>query len=143
MAAMDPRLTESFARFDPERVRPCLLDDRPFDDAKVQRFQTRPLDLRYAYVETETQLWNESRPLLVAATEAASGFLMVRRRAPRALDGATFHYSACLMDQKVLFTNEYAIPLWLAPDTSAGDDGVATLFDELDELPGDEEAPAP
>jgi hypothetical protein len=85
--------------------------------------------MRYAYVETETQLWNESRPLLVAAAAANSGFLLVRRRAPRALDGATFHFSDCLVDQKILFTDAYAIPFWLPASPSLADNDFPTLFD--------------
>jgi hypothetical protein len=126
---IDDRLQTHFSGFEPEKVRSRLIDKRPFQEDRVQRFQTRPLDLRYAYIETETQLWNRSRPLLVAANEAASGFLMVRRRAPRALDGATFHFSDCLVDQKVLFTDAYAVPLWLA-ETAVEDDGTITLFDD-------------
>jgi hypothetical protein len=115
MGEVDPRLATKFSGFNPEKVRERLLLTRPFDDHKIARFQFRPLDMRYAYVETETPLWNRSRPLLVAAAEASSGFLLVRRRAPRALDGATVHFSNCLVDQKVLFTDAYAIPFWLAP----------------------------
>jgi hypothetical protein len=135
LADVDERLRTKFSGFDPEKVRERLLDKRPFKDERVQRFQTRPLDIRYAYIETETQLWNRSRPLLVDSNEASSGFLMVRRRAPRALDGATFHFSDCLMDQKVLFTDAYAIPLWLAAE--ANDDTAATLFDDVDDQNSD------
>ena len=78
--------------------------------------------MRYAYIETGAKLWNESRPLLVAAAEAASGFLLARRRAPRALDGAALHFSDCLVDQKVLFTDAYAIPFWLSAAAGNDDD---------------------
>ncbi|MEU7863834.1 type ISP restriction/modification enzyme [Nonomuraea sp. NPDC049141] len=137
MAQVDARLSRTFASFDPEKVRTRLLAKRPFDEQRIQRFQFRPLDMRYAYVETETQLWNRSRPLLVAAAAAASGFLLVRRRAPRALDGATFHFSDCLVDQKVLFTDAYAIPFWLSAGVGATDNGVASLFDLDPEQPAE------
>src|SRR5690348_5148901 len=114
MTEVDPRLSRTFSGFDPEKVREDLLDEHSFSEHQIQRFQFRPLDMRYAYIETETQLWNRSRPLLVAAAAAASGFLLARRRAPRALDGAALHFSDCLVDQKVLFTDAYAIPLWLS-----------------------------
>ena len=130
MEQVDPRLSRIFpgidpekvqlSGFDPEKVRKRLLDQRPFDEQRIQRFQFRPLDMRYAYIETETQLWNRSRPLLVAAAEAASGFLLARRRAPRALDGAALHFSDCLVDQKVLFTDAYAIPFWLSAEPGKG-----------------------
>jgi hypothetical protein len=135
MAQVDQRLQRTFSGFDPEKVRARLLAKRPFDEDRIQRFQVRPLDLRHAYVEIETNLWNRARPLLVAANEAASGFLMVRRRAPRALDGATFHFSNCLVDQKVLFTDAYAIPFWLAGQPTASVDAAAL---PLFETPADE-----
>ena len=91
-----------------------MLDQHPFDEQRIHRFQFRPLDMRYAYIETGVKLWNESRSLLVAAAEAEAGFLLARRRAPRALDGAALHFSGCLVDQKVLFTDAYAIPFWLS-----------------------------
>jgi hypothetical protein len=138
MDRVDSRLSKAFSGFDPEKVRARLLAKRPFDEQRIQRFHFRPLDMRYAYVETKTQLWNRSRPLLVAAAEAASGFLLVRRRAPRALDGATFHFSDCLVDQKVLFTDAYAIPFWLSAARRGTDDGADSMYDLLDgEQPAD------
>jgi hypothetical protein len=138
MERVDSRLSKAYARFDPQKVRARLLAKRPFDEQRIQRFQFRPLDMRYAYVETEAKLWNESRRPLVAAAEAASGFLLVRRRAPRVLDGATFHFSNCLVDQKVLFTDAYAIPFWLSAARRGADDGADSMYDLLDgEQPDD------
>lgn len=124
---VDPRLSQEYSGFKPDAVRSRLLK-KPFDESRVKRFQFRPLDMRYAYVETEGGLWNRSRPLLVSAAEANSGFLLVRRRAPRALDGSTFHYSNHLVDQKVLFTDAYAVPFWLAGDTKNREDDADALF---------------
>ncbi|WP_405365701.1 type ISP restriction/modification enzyme [Kitasatospora sp. NBC_00039] len=137
MVQVDSRLARTFSGFEPERVRKRLLDQRPFDEKRIQRFQFRPLDMRYAYVETETQLWNRSRPLLVAAATASSGFLLIRRRAPRALDGAAVHFSDCLVDQKVLFTDAYAIPFWLSAGSEKADNDMLSLFDLDDEQPAD------
>ncbi|MGW7359645.1 type ISP restriction/modification enzyme [Streptomyces sp. NPDC054802] len=127
ISQVDPRLARKFSRFDPEKVRKRLLEQRPFDEQRIQKFQFRPLDIRYAYVETEAKLWNESRSTLVAAAETSSRFLLVRRRAPRALDGAAVHLSDCLVDQKVLFTDAYAIPFWLSAQKV--DDATPSLFD--------------
>jgi hypothetical protein len=130
MAQVDPRLSRTFSGFDPARVRSRLLAQHPFDEHLIRPFQFRPLDMRHAYVETDTQLWNRARPLLVAAEKAASGFLLVRRRAPRALDGAALHYSDCLVDQKVLFTDAYAIPFWLSAAAGSDDQsGTMSLLD--------------
>ena len=97
---VDARLSRNYARFNAETVRKRMLDQHPFDEQHIHRFQFRPLDMRYAYIETGVKLWNESRSLLVAAAEAEAGFLLARRRAPRALDGAALHFSDCLLDQK-------------------------------------------
>ena len=129
MAQVDSRLSGTYARFDPEKVRKVLLDKYPFDEHRIQYFQFRPLDMRYAYVETRAKLWNESRPPIVAAAAAASGFLLVRRRAPRALDGAALHFSDCLVDQKVLFTDAYAVPFWLSAGPGKDDPHTPSLFD--------------
>jgi hypothetical protein len=137
MANVDARLAGSYASFDPARVRERLLDKHPFDEQHIQRFQFRPLDMRYAYVDTAPGLWNRSRPLLVEAAKAAAGFLLVRRRAPRALDGATLHFSDCLVDQKVLFTDAYAIPLWLSPQQKLSDGDDPALFEVEDDQPTD------
>ncbi|WDI18350.1 N-6 DNA methylase [Streptomyces enissocaesilis] len=131
MDQVDPRLATRFSRFDPEKTRKRLLEKRPFDEKRIRRFQFRPLDMRYAYVETEAKLWNESRSILVAAAKADSGFLLIRRRAPRALDGAAVHFSNCLVDQKVLFTDAYAIPFWLSAEKEKekADEDAPLLFD--------------
>ena len=138
MSQVDPRFSSTYARFDPERVRERMLDQHPFDESRIRPFQFRPLDMRHAYIETGVKLWNESRPLLIAAAEAAAGFLLARRRAPRALDGAALHYSDCLVDQKVLFTDAYAIPFWLS--AAAGNDyksGTPSLFGLDTDQPAD------
>lgn len=75
-----------------------------------------PFDLRYAYVETASKLWNESRSEYVNAAKIGSDFLLARRRAPRALDGAAFLLSPCLIDQHVLHKDASTIPILLAAD---------------------------
>jgi hypothetical protein len=129
MAQVDSRLSRAYARFNPEKVRARLRDNYPFDERNIERFQFRPLDMRYAYIETRAKLWNESRSPLVAAAAAASGFLLARRRAPRALDGVALHFSDCLMDQKVLFTDAYAIPFWLSIGPAKDDAEAVPLLD--------------
>ena len=126
---VDARLSRNYARFNAETVRKRMLDQHPFDEQHIHRFQFRPLDMRYAYIETGVKLWNESRSLLVAAAEAEAGFLLARRRAPRALDGAALHFSDCLLDQKVLFTDAYAIPFWLSSGLKESESDTAPLFD--------------
>ncbi|MGW3772828.1 type ISP restriction/modification enzyme [Actinomadura verrucosospora] len=131
---VDSRLSRTFSGFDPEKIRERLVGK--YDEQNIKSFQFRPLDMRHAYIVTNVQLWNRARPLLVAAAENSSGFLLARRRAPRALDGAAFHFSDCLVDQKVLFTDAYAIPFLLSHDKDQGAAEKLSLF-ELDESESD------
>jgi len=134
MTQVDPRLSTNYARFNADAIRTRMLDQYPFDEHHIQRFQFRPLDLRYAYVETRVKLWNEARPPLAAAAEGAPGFLLARRRAPRVLDGTAMHFSGCLVDQKVTFTDTYAIPLWLPAGLGQEQTSTLSLFDLDTEL---------
>jgi len=133
LAQIDKRLGHEWADFDAEAVRAKLLAESPYDEQRVVRFAVRPFDLRYAYVDTTAKLWNRSRPLLVRAAEAASDFLLVRRRSPRALDGSAFLFSHSLVDQHALHKDAYVIPLWLAVEASG--DGPARLFEEAERPP--------
>ena len=126
---VDARLRKAWSGFDAKAVRDKLLADSPFDEERVQRFQVRPFDLRYAYVDTTSHLWNRSRPLLVRAAELDSGFLLVRRRAPRALDGATMLFSHCLVDQHAMHKDAYVIPFWLRGAPDVDEDAPAQLFE--------------
>lgn len=121
------RLTYNWTRFDPERTRERLLKTSPYSPERVARFLVTPFDLRWAYVDTTGKLWNESRSEYVRAAATGSNFLLVRRRAPRALDGAAFLLSRSLIDQHVMHKDAYVIPFWLAPETR--EPGPATLFD--------------
>jgi hypothetical protein len=128
---VDERLQKTWATFRPADVRKDLLNDAPFDESKLVPFLVKPFDLRTAYVETETRLWNRSRPQLVAASALGSDFLLVRRRAPRALDGATLLHSRHLIDQHVMHKDAYVIP-YIVPVERAADDDAARLFDLTD-----------
>lgn len=94
------------------------------------RLQVTPFDLRWAYVDTTRKLWNEPRPEYVQAASVGSDFLLVRRRAPRALDGASFLLSRCLIDQHVMHKDAYVIPFWLATESADAEPGsTVPLFD--------------
>lgn len=109
-------LTQPWAGYHAESVRTAMQKDSPFDAAKAVRFCVKPFDMRWAYVDTIPGLWNRSRPELVRAAGLGSGFLLLRRRAPRALDGAAFMMTRCLIDQHVMHKDAYVIPFWLADD---------------------------
>lgn len=145
LADLDERtkgLTQTWARFDPSKVRNQLLAESPYDPGKVVRYCVKPFDLRWAYVDTASKLWNESRRDLVQAATLGSDFLLLRRRAPRALDGAAFLLSRCLIDQHVMHKDASVIPFYLATRSRRGKNTEAdapTLFD-IDEAADD--APA-
>jgi hypothetical protein len=128
LRGVDERLRRQWSGFEPETVRQTLLSSSPFEEERAQRFLVRPFDIRYAYIDTTAKLWNRSRPLLVAAAALESDFLVVRRRAPRALDGAAMLHSRCLVDQHAMHKDAYVIPLWLAGGTP--NDGNARLFED-------------
>jgi Type ISP C-terminal specificity domain/Eco57I restriction-modification methylase len=107
------RFNQPWSGFEAERVRERMLGESPFDEGEVVRFCVKPFDLRWAYVDTIAGLWNRSRPELVKAAAMGSNFLLLRRRAPRALDGAAFLLSRCLIDQHVMHKDAYVIPFWL------------------------------
>jgi Type ISP C-terminal specificity domain len=119
-------LREPAARFDPNRTRRRLLAQGGFRPEAVQRFLFKPLDHRWAYVETTRPLWNEPRPDLVHHAEEGTRFLLVRRRVPRALDGAAFYLTDGLGDEHALHKDAYFIPMRLPP-TAAPDTGQGTL----------------
>lgn len=126
-------LTQTWARFDPLKVRSQLLAGSPYDPEKAVRYCVKPFDMRWAYVDTASKLWNESRRELVHAATLGSDFLLLRRRAPRALDGAAFLLSRCLIDQHVMHKDAYVIPFYLATQSRSSKpaeaDGAAALFD--------------
>ena len=133
-------LRQGWAHFDPKKVRDKLLNKSPFSEANAVRFCVKPFDVRWAYVDTTGSLWNRSRPELVKAATLGSDFLVLRRRAPRALDGAAFLLSRCLIDQHVMHKDAYVIPFWLANESKdSGPSAAVPLFD-LDEEPTNEAA---
>jgi hypothetical protein len=121
-------LTRPWARFDPEETRNRLITAGGFDEHRLVRFLSRPLDLQWAYVDPTRKLWNEARvkDLLSHATE--NRFLLARRRAPRADDGAALLPATCLGDQHALHKDAYFIPFRLHPAFSERDG----LFDAGD-----------
>ncbi|MEU3880921.1 type ISP restriction/modification enzyme [Streptomyces californicus] len=122
-------LTQKWSRFDPAKVRQKLLADSPYDASKVVRFCVKPFDVRWAYVDTTAKLWNESRDELVEAATIGSDFLLLRRRAPRALDGAAFLLSRCLIDQHVMHRHAYVMPFFLAAEEEGeASDGTIAMF---------------
>ena len=124
-------LIEPWARYNAERVREKLLSESSFDEDRIVRFQVKPFDVRYAYVDTTSKLWNESRSESVRSFQVGADALVVRRRAPRASDGAAFMLSPHLVDQHLLHKDAYAISLLRAENLS-GEGWDQLFYDEAD-----------
>lgn len=124
-------LVENAARFDAEAVRGGLLTNSAYADAKLRRFWSKPFDLRWAYLEPAAKLWNEGRGALLSHATEDGEFLLIRRRAPRARDGAAFFYSRHLADQHALDTDAYFIPLQLGTGAGRKKAGAQTAFPSL------------
>lgn len=108
-------LTRKWARFDPQATRDQLLKAGGFDEQHLVRFVSRPLDIQWAYVDPTRKLWNEVRAKELLPHARENRFLLARRRAPRADDGAALLPATCLGDQHVLHKDAYFIPFRLHP----------------------------
>src|SRR4051812_23933030 len=97
----------------PEQTRASLQKSSAFSESNLRRFWFKPFDLRWAYVERLSGLWNRVRPDLVDFAEAGNEFLLIRRRAPGTNDGAAFYYSCHLSDQHILHKDAYLVPFRL------------------------------
>jgi hypothetical protein len=120
-------LKRDWARFDAAKTRKRLLASEVFDPEKIAPIVMKPMDVQWAYVDTTRPLWNEPRPRLVSQREHAGRFLLVRRRAPRADDGAPFLISASLCEEHVLNKDAYLIPMSLGESGEQRSDQIGLL----------------
>jgi hypothetical protein len=112
-------LTRDWSFFDARKTRAKLVSFAPYDESKIRPFLFKPMDLRWAYVEPSSGLWNRPRPPLIAAAEHEAGFVYARAKAPKAPDGAPMYFSTALCDQHALSTDAYLTPLGLGSDDDA------------------------
>ncbi len=120
-------LLEPWSGYDAAATRKRMLKDSAFDTERLKLFQTKPFDVRWAYIDPTPKLWNRPRPQFLEAAKVGSDFLLFRKRSPRALDGAAFMLSQHLVDQHVLHKDAYAVPLLLAEEPK-DDDAADRLF---------------
>ncbi len=116
-------LKASWARFDPDETRRKLLAAGGIDASRVTPFLSKPFAAEWAYAEPKAKLWNEARASLIRSVGRRTRSLLVRSRAPRALDGAPFGVFTGLADQHALHKDAYLIPLTLehSPDSLLSD----------------------
>lgn len=133
---LDPTLVAGllspWADYDAEATRTAMLASSPFDPDRMKRVQVRPFDVRWAYVDATPKLWNRPRPRFLDAARVGSDFLLIRKRAPRALDGAAVLLSPQLVDQHVLHKDAYAIPLLLGWPDADSHERLFAIEDEHD-----------
>jgi len=108
-------LTSNAASFNAKDTRKRLLKESEYHAENVWPFWFKPFDLRWAYIERHSNLWNRVRPELLAHAARGNQFLLVRRHAPKFPDGATIYFSRYISDQHALHTDAYFIPFELEP----------------------------
>jgi len=106
-------LTSNAASFNARDTRERLLNESEYHNENVWPFWFKPFDLRWAYIERHSNLWNRVRPELLSHAARGNQFLLVRRHAPKCPDGATIHFSRYISDQHALHTDAYFIPFEL------------------------------
>jgi hypothetical protein len=118
IAELHAGLTTDAASFNARETRTRLQAQSQFNEGNLRRFWFKPFDLRWAYTERVGNLWNRVRPELLNQNWPGNHFLLARRHAPKAPDGATFFYTEYIADQHVLHTDAYFIPVRLLPPAS-------------------------
>lgn len=113
LGRLHPGLTTNAASFDAKAVRARLLKESAFDPNSIRPFWFKPFDLRWAYLERISNLWNRIRPELVGQAWKGNSFILARRHAPKSPDGAPLYFSRHVADQHVMHTDAYFIPLRL------------------------------
>jgi len=127
VARLHSGLTTDAAGFHAADVRKRLLTVSIFQENNIVRFVFKPFDLRWAYIERTSNLWNRVRPELLAQAWAGNRFLLIRCHAPKAPDGATFHSVSHIADQHVMHTDAYFVPIRLQKEAGKA----KGLFDEV------------
>jgi len=120
-------LLRPWAAFDPLRARERAMAAGLPDEQSFVTYLARPFDLQWAYVDRNLPtLWNRIRPTLVSGHHDGQRYLLARRRAPRADDGAPFAFTRSLADEHALHKDAYLIPMTISTDTGSNQAG---LFD--------------
>jgi type ISP restriction-modification system protein/N-6 DNA methylase len=109
-------------RFNPEGARARLLTRESFDQARLIRYASLPLDTRYAYYTGVRPIWNEPRPDFFAAAREGNRFLVSRMMAERPQEGMPVLPITALPDYHLLRPNIRAFPFRLIEsDAPQGD----------------------
>ena len=117
-------LKRDWARFDAAAARRRLLGSTEFSSQRIRRFQVKPLDWKWAYLDAARPLWNEPRPDYQSHLAECGEFILARVRAPKERDGAAVSFATGAIDQHALHKDAYAFPVVLAPTA-----GTASLFE--------------
>ncbi len=104
-------LTTNAARFPAEAARLKVLSTEAFSESRIVRYTVRPFDVRWCYYSPVRPLWNEPRPVIWAARQRDSSFLITRLRPTNAAEGPPVGYASGLFDDHFLAPDAVGIPL--------------------------------
>ena len=100
-------LGQDAARFPASKTRKHAIEKSQFYDRNVQRYFTRPFDLRWAYATSERPIWNEPRPELLRTLPTAGGFLSTRPAGVANPEGVPMTWTPRLGDNDALRGHAY------------------------------------
>ena len=110
-------LSESAARYDPQKTRTKIIHDEGFREEQLIRYLARPFDFQYAYYSPTRPLWNEPRPQLWAWAQIKGNRYLVSRLARGGEpEGAPIYFCNCIGDDHALRTDAYFFPMKYSTD---------------------------
>ena len=113
-SAVDERFRHAWYGFVPSRTRSALQRASRRSttqiSAAIEPFTYRPFDQRYAYWQSDENLWVAPQPLLVKARRKGAKFLYARRTVESSNDGAPLLWSSAVGDQHALHKTAYLVP---------------------------------
>ena len=111
-------LMQDAARFNAINARNKLVHAEKFSQERIVRYAYRPFDVRWCYYTSVRPIWNEPRPELVANLFSGNRFLVYRKNAIEAGDGAPLFVTSSLGDEHLLHKDAYFAPFWLVEGES-------------------------
>jgi hypothetical protein len=124
-------LTDSWAGFDPKKMRARAVDDG-FHPANIVRYAVRPFDTRWCYYSSIPSIWNRSRPPLWAQSFDGNEFLLSRMRSSASPEGFPISYTRRLSDDHYFIPDGVAVPFALkhAPAKHSAQGSLDGLFEQ-------------
>jgi len=105
-----PGLTRNSAGFVAQDVRNKILTLESFSKKNVVRYHLRPLDVRYCYYSSASNLWKRHRPDLWAQQSPDNSFLFCRPSAVASPEGTPLLFGTTLIARDALRGHAIAFP---------------------------------